>query len=237
MLSQIKSDSLKYIKKYRYVLIISILGIAYLLNHSNYTFEYKVKFSTPMSGDYPVIPTNELSKKIMQGDFYSPEIINQCIKDEKKNINGVDELKKIVKIYSDPINFNITLVINSPNSEDYTKCINLIFENVSNKMEPVAIKKIISNISEIKRLELELSNLSKIKKYIANYNFPDINRALIKKEDEILFLNEKLSRSIQYKKMEIIGYIDIKMNKNIFNKINTGFSILLLAILLIIKNK
>ena len=104
-------------------------------------------------------------------------------------------------------------------------------------MEPVAIEKIISNISEIKRLELELSNLSKIKKYIANYNYLDINRALIKKEDDILLLIERLSRSIQYKKMEIIGYLDIKTNNNIFNKINIGLSILLLAILLIIKNK
>lgn len=238
MLSQIKSELLKYIKKYRYILIISILGIAYLLNHSNHRLEYKLKFSIPMSGEYPAIPTNELSKKIMQGEFYSPEIINQCIKIGEKNINGVDELKKIVKIYSDPVNFNITLVISSPNSEDYTKCINLIYKNIENKIEPIAMEKIIFNISEIKRIELELSNLSKIKKYIANYNYTVIDRALINIENENLFLIERLSRSIQYKKMEIIGYLDIKKKKYIFNNISILLSILLLVILLlIIKNK
>jgi hypothetical protein len=232
-MSQIKSKLLNYINKFRYIIIISILGVAYLVDHSNHTLEYKMKFSIPMSGDYPAIPANELSKKIMRGDFYSSEIINQCIKSHKKNINGISELKKIMKVYTDPINYNITLVFISSNGEDYTKCVNLIFEKIRNEIEPVAINKIRSNISNIKKLELELGKLTKIKKYLANYHFKEVNNALKTKEDEILIQIERLSRSIQYKKMEIIGNLDIK-NKYIFNEINIGLLILLLAVVLII---
>ena len=82
-------------------------------------------------------------------------------------------------------------------------------------------------------MELDLGNLTKIKKYIASYNIKEVNKALKAKEDEILFQIERLSRSIKYKKMEIIGNLSVK-NKYIFNEINIGLLILLLAVVLII---